>query len=137
MMERLTFRDSKGDVWIKDAAHVDEQGQICMLSERLAQYEDTGLTPGDCEAYAKGEAEKRIVVFENYEHLKEVRNLIRAQAQGRLAEVTRCGDCSKQFLPDCPMQIIEKHQQIFICQNDNDYCSFGESKADQTKEVSK
>lgn len=39
-MERLTFRDSKGDVWIKDAAHVDEQGQICMLSERLAQYED-------------------------------------------------------------------------------------------------
>lgn len=47
MVERLTHRDSKGDVWIKDAAHVDEQGQICMLSERLAQYEDIGLTPDE------------------------------------------------------------------------------------------
>lgn len=47
MFERLTHRDSKGDVWIKDAAHVDEQGQICMLSERLAQYEDIGLTPDE------------------------------------------------------------------------------------------
>jgi hypothetical protein len=44
-MDRLTFRDSKGEVWIKDAAHVDEQGQICMLADRLAEYEDTGLTP--------------------------------------------------------------------------------------------
>jgi hypothetical protein len=45
MFERLTHRDSKGDVWIKDAAHVDEQGQICMLSDRLAAYEDSGLSP--------------------------------------------------------------------------------------------
>lgn len=45
MDERLTHRDSKGDVWIKDAAHVDEQGQICMLSDRLAAYEDSGLSP--------------------------------------------------------------------------------------------
>ena len=39
-MSRLTFRDSKGELWIKDAADIDEQGQICMLTDRLAAYED-------------------------------------------------------------------------------------------------
>ena len=39
-MSRLTFRDSKGELWIKDAADIDEQGQICMLADRLAAYED-------------------------------------------------------------------------------------------------
>jgi hypothetical protein len=46
-MSRLTFRDSKGELWIKDAAHIDEQGQICMLTDRLAAYEDTGLEPAE------------------------------------------------------------------------------------------
>jgi hypothetical protein len=44
-MSRLTFRDSKGELWIKDAADIDEQGQICMLTDRLAAYEDIGLEP--------------------------------------------------------------------------------------------
>ena len=48
-MSRLTFRDSRGELWIKDAAHVDEQGQICMLTDRLAAYEDTGLEPSEIE----------------------------------------------------------------------------------------
>lgn len=63
MFERLTHRDSKGDVWIKDAAHVDEQGQICMLSERLAAYEDSGLSPEEVQEFAKAKAEGRLVVL--------------------------------------------------------------------------
>ena len=39
--------------------------------------------------------------------------------------VVRCGECAKQFMPDCPLQIIEKHEQRFICQNENDFCSYG------------
>ena len=39
--------------------------------------------------------------------------------------VVRCGECAKQFMPDCPLQIIEKHEQRFICQNDSDFCSYG------------
>ena len=68
-MSRLTFRDSKGELWIKDAADIDEQGQICMLTERLAAYEDTGLEPEVCanykafedEAISKGITFNRIV----------------------------------------------------------------------------
>ena len=63
MFERLTHRDSKGDVWIKDAAHVDEQGQICMLSDRLAEYEDSGLSPEEVQELAQAKAEGRLVVL--------------------------------------------------------------------------
>ena len=50
------------------------------------------------------------------------------RAQPANEPLVRCGDCAKQFMPDCPMQIIEQHEQCFICQNDNDYCSSGERK---------
>ena len=63
MYERLTHRDSKGDVWIKDAAHVDEQGQICMLSDRLATYEDSGLSPEEVQKMARAKVEGRLVVL--------------------------------------------------------------------------
>ena len=63
MYERLTHRDSKGDVWIKDAAHVDEQGQICMLSDRLAGYEDSGLSPEEVQKMARAKVEGRLVVL--------------------------------------------------------------------------
>jgi hypothetical protein len=63
MIERLTHRDSKGDVWIKDAAHVDEQGQICMLSDRLAAYEDSGLSPEEVQKMARAKADGRLVVL--------------------------------------------------------------------------
>lgn len=62
MFERLTHRDSKGDVWIKDAAHVDEQGQICMLSNRLAAYEDSGLSPEQVRELAKAKTDGRLVL---------------------------------------------------------------------------
>jgi hypothetical protein len=63
MFERLTHRDSKGDVWIKDAAHVDEQGQICMLADRLAAYEDSGLSHEESQELAKAKTEGRLVVL--------------------------------------------------------------------------
>jgi hypothetical protein len=62
-MSRLTFRDSKGELWIKDAADIDEQGQICMLTDRLAAYEDTGLEPEEVAELAQAKADGRCVVL--------------------------------------------------------------------------
>lgn len=50
------------------------------------------------------------------------------------AGVLRCGECKKQFMPDCPMQFIEKQSQVFICQRDDDYCSYGEAAEAPEKE---
>ena len=45
--------------------------------------------------------------------------------------VVRCGECAKQFMPDCPLQYIEKHEQRFICQKDDDFCSYGAKMEDK------
>ena len=91
-MNRLTERTSDGIAYTKiplNESHLNKRGVIeqCFtgfVADRLAAYEDSGLSPEDCTAYAKGEAEKRIVVFENYEHLREIRELMQAEAEGRL-----------------------------------------------------
>ncbi len=92
MFERLTDRTGNGQIYLVEGLEEDMYGyytgkglkQIEKVIDRLAAYEDSGLSPGDCTAYAKGEAEKRIVVFENYEHLREIRELMQAKADGRL-----------------------------------------------------
>ena len=76
-MSRLTFRDSKGELWIKDAADIDEQGQICMLTDRLAAYEDTGLTPAEI----KSLCEKTI------DPLRHRANITNGISVGRLIEI--------------------------------------------------
>lgn len=61
----------------------------------------------------------------------DVKNMIDKSPTIDAVEAVRCKDCEKQFMPDCPLQYIEKHAQIFVCQNDNDYCSYGERKEDK------
>jgi hypothetical protein len=72
MIERLTKRNSNGDV----ASHVDPQKQHMLFVNRLASYEDSGLSPEevqelkvsvkiceDCWNHAQAKAEGRLVVL--------------------------------------------------------------------------
>ena len=91
-MGRLTARTENGNAYLvnvkPDEQEVDSPHKNtlqCLLDcfERLAAYEDTGLTPEDCTAYAKAESGKRIVVFENYDELNKVGELLQAEREGR------------------------------------------------------
>jgi hypothetical protein len=81
---RLTHRDSKGDVWIKDAAHVDEQGQICMLSDRLAAYEDSGLSPEEVVEIKKYPNMWIEICKENNVSIVQFKKWAEAEQDGRL-----------------------------------------------------
>jgi hypothetical protein len=72
MIERLTKRNSNGDV----ASHVDPQKRYMLFVNRLAAYEDSGLSPEevqelkvsvkiceDCWNHAQAKAEGRLVVL--------------------------------------------------------------------------
>ena len=91
-MERLTKQTAEGAAVIDFKALGKPFGADTVYDvvdlyhiacDRLAAYEDTGLTPEDCTAYAKAESEKRIVVFENYDELNKVRELLQAEREGR------------------------------------------------------
>ena len=58
--------------------------KIPAMLHNLAVYKNTGLTPEDCAAYAKAEAEQRVVVFENKEHADRIRELAEADKDGRI-----------------------------------------------------
>ena len=73
MIERLTKRNSNGDV----ASHVDPQKRHMLFVNRLAAYEDSGLSP------------------------EEVQEMARAKAEGRLVEVVRCGKCRHYNTTGC------------------------------------
>jgi len=71
-MERLTDRTEKGHAYLvnvkPDEQEVDSPYKNtlqCILDcfERLAAYEDTGLTPEQCAEYAQAEADGRLVVL--------------------------------------------------------------------------
>lgn len=57
--------------------------EIC---ERLAAYEDTGLTPEQCAEYAKADREGRYIVLRDAEQegVKRLRELAKADKEGRL-----------------------------------------------------
>lgn len=91
-MSRLTARTKNGHAYLVNVKPDEQEVNSphkntlqCILDcfERLAAYEDTGLTPEDCTAYAKAESEKRIVVFENYDELNKVRELLQAEREER------------------------------------------------------
>lgn len=57
-MERLTYRNANGTAY----AFTDEYNTSCgRFAERLADYEDTGLSPERCAELAKAEQEGRLV----------------------------------------------------------------------------
>lgn len=57
------------------------------LVERLAAYEDTGLTPEQCAEYAKADREGRYIVLRDAEQegVKRLRELAKADKEGRVA----------------------------------------------------
>ena len=59
MYERLTKRNSNGDV----ASHVDPKKRYMLFVNRLAAYEDSGLSPQEVQKMARAKAEGRLVVL--------------------------------------------------------------------------
>jgi hypothetical protein len=59
MIERLTKRNSNGDI----ASHVDPQKRYMLFVNRLAAYEDSGLSPEEVQELVQAKAEGRLVVL--------------------------------------------------------------------------
>lgn len=78
-MERLTERWGEGDVWVKDHDYVS-------AAYRLADYEDTGLTPERCAEFARADEEGRYIVMRDAEQegVARLRELAEADKAGRL-----------------------------------------------------
>ncbi len=104
-MERLTgFWNGK---WILSPEAQREGYDNYSVYSRLAAYEDIGLTPEQCAEYAQ------------------------AEADGRLVEVVRCGECKFKavFLDghsECRIYPSEptSYQRV----TDSDYCGHGERR---------
>ena len=80
-MERLTYRDKDGFPMMKNRGGF-KQGGV----ERLAAYEDTGLTPERCAEFARADAEGRYIVMRDAEQegVARLRELAEADKDGRL-----------------------------------------------------
>lgn len=80
-MERLTYRDKDGFPMMKKRGGF-KQGGV----ERLAAYEDTGLTPERCAEFARADAEGRYIVMRDakQEGVARLRELAEADKDGRL-----------------------------------------------------
>ena len=80
-MERLTKRDKDGFPMMKKRGGF-KQGGV----ERLAAYEDTGLTPERCAEFARADAEGRYIVMRDAEQegVARLRELAEADKDGRL-----------------------------------------------------
>ena len=80
-MERLTYRDKDGFPMMKKRGGF-KQGGV----ERLAAYEDTGLTPERCAEFARADAEGRYIVMcdAEQEGVARIRELAEADRAGRL-----------------------------------------------------
>lgn len=87
-MERLTERLRTGEVLMASdyEEKYTEQEWICVLQDRLAAYEDTGLTPERCAEFARADAEGRYIVMRDAEQegVARLRELAEADKDGRL-----------------------------------------------------
>lgn len=99
-MERLTKRDTDGQVMMDcekcKADWTGKHGQPMVdctalycrnrLKDRLAVYEDTGLTPERCAEFARADAEGRYIVMRDakQEGVARLRELAEADKDGRL-----------------------------------------------------
>ena len=105
-MERLTERWGDGDVWVKQHDYVS-------AAHRLADYEDTGMTPEEVNLLAKADKEGRVVVMP-----------------------CKVGDTvywvHNRTITKCRMYRIQKnHKGIYICLRGNKK-SYGAFRADFT-----
>ncbi|MDY4231397.1 MAG: hypothetical protein SOX74_04855 [Candidatus Faecousia sp.] len=80
-MERLTY--FKNGEWRMDFNGCQYQANFV---DRLAAYEETGLTPEQCAEYAKADREGRYIVLRDAEQdgVKRIRELAEADKDGRL-----------------------------------------------------
>lgn len=87
-MERLTQRLRTGEVLMTSEYEekYTEQEWISVLQDRLAAYEDTGLTPERCAEFARADAEGRYIVMRDAEQegVARLRELAEADKEGRL-----------------------------------------------------
>ena len=87
-MERLTQRLRTGEVLMASdyEEKYTEQEWICVLQDRLAAYEDTGLTPERCAEFARADAEGRYIVMRDAEQegVARLRELAEADKDGRV-----------------------------------------------------
>lgn len=99
-MERLTKRDTDGQAMMDcqkcEADWTGKHGKPMVdctalycrnrLKDRLAAYEDTGLTPERCAEFARADAEGRYIVMRDAEQegVARLRELAEADKDGRL-----------------------------------------------------
>ena len=104
-MERLTKRDTDGQAMMDcEKCKADWTGKhgkpmvdctalYCRnrLKDRLAAYEDTGLTPERCAEFARADAEGRYIVMRDAEQegVARLRELAEADKNGRVAVLPR------------------------------------------------
>lgn len=81
-MERMTYFEN-GE-WRMDFNGCQYQANFV---DRLAAYEDTGLTPEQCAEYEKADREGRYIVLRDAEQegVKRLRELAKADKEGRVA----------------------------------------------------
>ena len=94
-MERLTRRSDTGHAYYPRCFEEPCGGDGCKINdclfdnticERLAAYEDTGLTPERCAEFARADAEGRYIVMRDAEQegVARLRELARADKDGRV-----------------------------------------------------
>ena len=129
-MERLTEKHYLGtDHYMKCSGNcnVDMDCIDCpsfdRLVERLAAYEDTGLTPERCAEFARADAEGRYIVMRDAEQegVARLRELAEADKDGRV-EVLPCkvGDTAYwvhgAVITECRVHRIQKNRNgLYIC----------------------
>ena len=87
-MERLTFLNGDEIPCVRNDQCFEEQSEhYCGPAiDRLAAYEDTGLTPERCAEFARADAEGRYIVMRDAEQegVARLRELAEADKEGRL-----------------------------------------------------
>ena len=85
-MERLTARDGEFVKWKGRPLYMMGAADIYTMAERLASYEDTGLTPKRCAEFARADAEGRYIVMRDAEQegVARLRELAEADKDGRV-----------------------------------------------------
>lgn len=129
-MERLTEKHYLGtDHYMKcsgkcnvDMDCIDCPSFDCLV-ERLAAYEDTGLTPERCAEFARADAEGRYIVMRNAEQegVARLRELAEADKAGRLVVLPcKVGDPvylivtkrARNYTPE--FRFVKKSRLIFL-----------------------
>lgn len=91
MRERMTSRNEDCVLANGHALSCATAGEIVQMAERLAAYEDTGLTPERCAEFARADAEGRYIVMRDAEQegVARLRELAEADKDGRVVVLPR------------------------------------------------